>query len=235
MKVKIIKCSNDNWYEDKTGEVFEVKEVHTLSTLWFITAGIYYGRTILKSDCEILPTKHTFHIGHVGRVDHNEDKLYKVNICKTCSICDCMLQTSSVTKCEMYTPKEAHVQKSDDEKSCSNCAYEELSRYSESCKNCSLGISLNKVTFNWKPKEAKDKHEQTYEKAFKDVIESTVIAQYVKSKKETKENTKKLKLRMSEKKFKKIQELICDKCALWEKDCNNVWCNLDRYLVKVVK
>jgi hypothetical protein len=46
------------------------------------------------------------------------------------------------------------------EKSCDNCGYYDNLAYSEPCNTCTLGVTLKKVSFNWKPKYTENKLEK---------------------------------------------------------------------------
>ena len=84
---------------------------------------------------------------------------------------------------------------------CDNCEYSDKSGYSEPCDTCTRGITLKRISFNWTPK--------------KPIVQKE----------------KKIKLKISEKKLKYLQEIICDKCMKCDEECNEP-CNLSRYIKK---
>jgi hypothetical protein len=57
-------------------------------------------------------------------------------------------------------------------KSCDNCGYYDNLAYSEPCNTCTLGVTLKKVSFNWKPKVADEKPKVEKVKKYKYVCKS---------------------------------------------------------------
>ena len=120
-------------------------------------------------------------------------------------------------------------------KSCNNCFFNDRGQ----CLNESDEACLVPDLKEWhpsysKPKEAKSCDSCKYYEVRNDAVECrTCVEEEYRDWKPKVEKVKqeKLVLKISRKKFNKIQAILCVKCYVCNEDCDAV-CNLDRYIVK---